>query len=311
MSFGDPYLSRQWHQQHAPYAWSLDTDGTDVAQLAADYSLQKLCPDGSPAAYAGAGLKNKPRKFALLAPENSWYQVSVDVAQHYMEQHGCKAVKYTYSLDLGTMSQQASGLIAKLKADGVTTVLCGCDPIFPVYLSGQGAQQNYLPEFVITGTALTDMDYTGQLYNQKFQAHAFGVSPNAPSVPYTQSIGYAAYKSVAPSSEPAFFVDQIYLQMDMLAIGIQMAGPDLTPKSFQQGMFNFPAKQGPAGLWGWGPSQYTVPNDVREICWDPNATSPGNGKRGAYIGTSHARWTFQHIPKGKPGCPSWFPREQS
>jgi hypothetical protein len=304
MAFGDPYMSSQWHQQHAPYSWSIATDGTDVASLAAHYAVQKLCPQGRPATYAGGSLKNAHRKFALLAPENSWYQVSVDVAKGIMAQSGCQATKFVYTLDLGTESQQAANLIAKLKAGGYTTVLCGCDPIFPVYLSGQGAQQGYIPEFIITGTALTDADYTGQLYNQQFQAHAFGISPNNPEVPYNQTIGYAAYKTVR-TDEPAFFVDLIYAQMDQLAIGMQMAGPTLNPQSFQQGMFNYPAKEGPLGLWGFGPQQYTIPNDVREICWNPSATSPFNGKQGAYVPGKYnnARWLANTIPSGQPGCP--------
>ena len=307
MAFGDPYLSRQWHQQEAPYAWSIATDGTDVAQIAADYTVQKLCPAGKPASFAGGNLKNAPRKFALLAPENSWYQVSVDVANAYGAQHHCPGTKYTYTLDLGTMSQQAANLISKLKADGVTTIVCGCDPIFPVYLSGQGAQQGYFPEFVIVGTALTDQDYVGQLYNQQFQSHAFGISPNGPTVPYTQTIGYAAYKSVDPGSEPAFFVNLIYAQMDELAIGIQMAGPNLNPQTFEQGMFRYPPKEGPMGLWGWDNQQFTVPNDVREICWNPSTISAYNNKPGAYVGTSNQRWTFGTVPGGPPGCPAGFP----
>jgi len=305
MAFGDPYMSRQWHQQNAPYTWSIATDGTDVASLAADYAVKKLCPVGSPAAYAGGDLKNAPRKFALLAPENSWYQVSVDVAQQIMAKAGCSATKIIYTLDLGTESQQASNIIAQLKADKITTVLCGCDPIFPVYLSGQGAQQSYFPEFIITGTALTDADYVGQLYNPQFQAHSFGISPNNPEVPYDQTIGYAAYKTVDPSTEPSFFVDLIYAQMDELAIGLQMAGPDLTPFTFQQGMFNYPAKEGPLGLWGFSSNQYTIPNDVREICWDPSAISPFNGKQGAYEPGryNNARWLANTIPSGPPGCP--------
>jgi hypothetical protein len=304
MAFGDPYMSRDWHQQHAPYTWSIATDGTDVASLAAHYAVQKLCPAGSPAAYAGGALKGKPRKFALLAPENSWYQVSVDVAKQIMGQSGCPADKFIYTLDLGTESQQAANTIAQLKAGGYTTIICGCDPIFPVYLSGQGAQQGYLPEFIIAGTALTDADYSGQLYNQQFQAHAFGISPNNPEVPYNQTIGYAAYKTVR-ADEPAFFVDLIYAQMDELALGIQMAGPNLNPQTFQQGMFNYPAREGPLGLWGFGPQQYTIPNDVREICWNPNAISPFNNKQGAYVPGKYnnARWLANTIPAGPPGCP--------
>ena len=304
MAFGDPYMSRAWHQQHAPYTWSVDTDGTDVASMAAHYAVQKLCPAGSPAAYAGGSLKNAPRKFALLAPENSWYQQSVAVAQGIMRAAGCQASIFTYTLDLGTMSQQAANLVSKLKSGGYTTIICGCDPIFPVYLSGQGNQQGYLPEFVITGTALTDADYSAQLWNQTFAAHAFGISPNGPEVPYTQTIGYAAYKTVR-SDEPAFFVNQIYAQMDQMAIGLQMAGPNLTPQTFQQGMFNYPPREGPMGLWGWSPQQYTVPNDVREICYSPTAISPYNGKPGAYLPSTsnNARWVATDIPKGPPGCP--------
>src|SRR5205085_5062503 len=31
ITFGDPYMPAYWHQNHAPYAWSLATDGTDLA----------------------------------------------------------------------------------------------------------------------------------------------------------------------------------------------------------------------------------------------------------------------------------------
>jgi len=292
-----------WHQSHAPYDWSLATDGTDLATGAANYAVQRLCPPGTPAAYAGATLKDKPRKFAGIAPSNELYQASVDVFKRIMGAHGCPLDTYSYTLDLGTESQQAQNLVSQLKARGYTTVICGCDPIFPVYLTGQQSSQNYLPEFVEIGAALVDQDYVGQLYNQQAYAHALGISPNQPTVPYTQTIGYQAYKQEDPSGEPSFFTNIIYLQLDMLAIGIQMAGPNLTPASFQSGMFGFKPALGPAGLWGFSKDQYTTPNDFREVCWSPTTVSPNNHKPGAYIGTSDQRWTANGIPKGPPGCP--------
>ncbi|HZU80645.1 MAG TPA: hypothetical protein VE991_12070 [Acidimicrobiales bacterium] len=302
MGFGDPYMPNSWHINHAPYDWSLATDGTDLATDAANYVVQKLCPAGTPAALAGGGLKNAPRKFANIAPQNELYQESAKIFSQIMAAHGCVSNSFQYSLDLGTESQQAANLVAQLKAGGYTTIVCGCDPIFPVYLSGQAAQQSFLPEFVEIGAALVDQDYVGQLYNQSFFSHAFGISPNLAAVPYTQTLGYAAYKTVN-SDEPAFFVNNIYLQLDQLAIGIQMAGPDLTPASFQAGMYKYPAKLGPAGLWAFSPTQHTIPNDFREVCWSPNTVSPYNGKMGAYIQTSNQRWTASDIPKGPPGCP--------
>jgi len=303
MGFGDPYMPGYWHNSHAPYDWSLATDGTDLATDVANYAVQKLCPPGTPAAYAGGNLKNAPRKFAGIAPANELYQVSATVFKQIMEAHGCAVDNYSYTLDLGTESQQAQNLISKLKTQGYTTILCGCDPIFPVYMTGQESSQSYLPEFVEIGAALVDQDYVGQLYNQQAYAHAIGISPNQPTVPYTQTIGYEAYKQIDPNGEPAFFVDIIYLQMDMLALGIQMAGPHLTPATFQQGMFNFKPALGPAGLWGWNQNQYTIPNDFREVCWSPSTVSANNQKPGAYVGTSNQRWTQNGIPKGPPGCP--------
>ena len=84
MAFGDPYLSTPWHDRHAPYAWSLAVDGTTVAKLAAEYTVKRLSGPGGavkPAKYAGGALKDKPRKIATMAPENSWYQESVQIAK--------------------------------------------------------------------------------------------------------------------------------------------------------------------------------------------------------------------------------------
>ena len=117
-----------------------------------------------------------------------------------------------------------------------------------------------------------------------------------------QSIGYAAYKSVR-QDEPAFSVDLIYYQMAQMAIGFQMAGPNLTPQSFRDGMFAYPRKLGPAGSWGFGEHDYTTADDVREICWDPNAISNYNQKQGAFVETDHQRYAKGQIPGGDPGCP--------
>ena len=301
MGFGDPYMPGYWHQSHAPYDWSTATDGTTLATAVGNYAVQRLC--GGKATYAGGGLKDQPRKIAGIAPSNELYQTSANTFKQIMNAAGCQVTNYSYTLDLGTESQQAENLVAQLKAQGYTTIICGCDPIFPVYLTGQEASQNYLPEFVEIGAALVDQDYVGQLYNQQAYAHAFGISPNEPAVPYTQTIGYQAYEQEAPNSQPAFFVNNIYLQMDMLAIGIEMAGPDLTPQTFQAGMFKYPPRLGPAGLWGFSNNQYTTPNDFREVCWSPTTMSQYNNKQGAYTGTSNQRWTATDVPKGSPGCP--------
>jgi hypothetical protein len=308
LGFGDPYLSTPWHNRHAPYNWSLAVDGTTVAKLAAEYTVKRLHGPGGapkPAKYAGGDLKDKPRKMATMAPENSWYQESVQIAKGDLEKGGVKvAENIQYQLDLGTMSNQANNLVPKLKSQGITTILCGCDPVFPVFLTGAMNRERYFPEIIIVGTALTDADIVGQLFEPEAAKHMFGVSALEEPVPPTQTIAYEAFKSVRPNDEPAFSVDLIYFQMQMLAIGIQMAGPNLTPKNFEKGMFAYPPRLGPIGTWGFAPSDYTAADDVREIYWDPNATSNYNGKKGAYIDPQKGtRWLPGKIPAGDPNIP--------
>jgi hypothetical protein len=307
IGFGTPYLSRAWHEQRAPFAWSLATDGSIVSELAAEYSVKRLYD--KPAAFAagkggdGKDLKGRTRKFATLAPENSWYQESVQNAADIISKAGKDpGFNRKYVLDLATMSDQATGIIAQMKDQNITTIVCGCDPILPVFLSGVANREKYYPEFIIVGTALTDADIVAQLWNPTFAANAFGVSSLNGFVPPTETIAYAAYKTVR-DDEPAFSVDLIYYQMYMLAIGVQGAGPNLNPATFEAGMFAYPEKLGPVGLWKFGPGDRTAANDVREIFFDPNATSTFNGKKGAYVGTSGERWQAGGIPAGNPGRP--------
>ena len=305
IGFGTPYLSRQWHEQRAPFAWSLAVDGTRVSELAAEYNVKKL--QGGNAELAGGDLRGKPRKFATIAPENSWYQESVDNARRIVEEGGGDpGLNVEYVLNLGTMSNQAANIVPKLKSQGITTIVCGCDPVLPVFLTSVFDRERYYPEFIIAGTALTDFDLVGQLWDPEYMAtgQAFGVSPLEPFQPPTSTIAYQAFKQVRPSEEPAFTVELIYYQMYMLAIGIQGAGPDLNPSTFEQGMFNYPARSGPFGLWKFGPGDRTGANDVREIYWDEKAISPYNKEPGSYVGTDGKRYEFGQQPEGKPQVPA-------
>ncbi|MDQ3756747.1 MAG: ABC transporter substrate-binding protein [Actinomycetota bacterium] len=311
LAFGTPYLSRKWHSERRPFAWSIATDGTKVANFGAEYAIKRMC--GKKAEFAGGtganALKGRDRRFATLVPTNPWYQESVQVARTTFEKAGCDpGINREYELDLGQMSNQAANIVAALKnpSDGkgpVTTIFCGCDPILPVFLSGAAAREGYFPEFVVVGTALTDHDIVGQLWNQDFATHAFGISSLTEPSPATQSLGYAAYKSVR-KDEPAFSVELIYYQMAELAIGIHMAGPNLNPTTFEKGMFEYPPRLGPVGLWDFGPDDYTSAEDVREIYWDRNATSNYNGKTGAYRDTNPGkRYKVGELPPGDPNIP--------
>jgi hypothetical protein len=125
---------------------------------------------------------------------------------------------------------------------------------------------------------------------------AFGGSPSGTPVPLKESEGYKAFKSVHPEKEPSQLVNVVYYQLYELAIGIQMAGPSLTPKTFETGMFGYPGGTGEDGTWKFSPENYTGATDNRVIWWDPSKPSPFNGKPGTYRDTGK-RYKQGEMPK--------------
>jgi hypothetical protein len=287
VNFGVPYLSASFMGNYAPYMWSLDTESNDVVSATQELYLKSMA--GGPATYAGGSLKGQPRKVAIIAPSDPWYQTAAQSAVQEAAAAGHPvADNIQYQLNLSTLSSQAATVISQLQNDGITTVFCGCDPVFPVYLTSRAAEQGYQPEWIVAGVALTDQDIVGQLFQQSQWSHAFGVSFNGPTLPKQQTFGYAAYKQVSPNSEPANSVDIIYAQMYEMAIGLEMAGPNLTPQTFENGMRAYPGSQAGApnalyGTWGFPAGHYTPQEDWTFIYWNPSMTSPYNDKTGAYV----------------------------
>jgi hypothetical protein len=299
IAFGTPYLSRKWHLNHRPYNWSIATDCSIVAETAAEYYVNLLA--GKPASFAGPGLEGKERVLAGLSPENPWYAECHDDFEKYIRDHGFDPkVRVNYRLDINSMSNQAANVVAQLKSRGATSIFCGCDPIFPVFLTTKAAEQNYNPEWVVVGVALTDHDIVGQLYDQEQWSRAAGVSYAGSILPQRAGLGYAAYKSFR-KDEPAFAVEIIYAQMYQLALGLQLAGPDLSPPTFERGMFSYPGGTGLYGTWGFPSGNYTPQRDTRILWWNPDKVSVFNRKRGSYVEAyGGKRFPIGQLPKGDP-----------
>ena len=281
VNFGVPFLSRHWMTERRPYAWSMDTDCSIVAESGSIYAGTRLIDRD--AEYARGELQGNPRRIANIVPENPWYQECLDDSLAQLERQGQEVdLNLSYELNLGTLSNQAASLVARLQSEQITTVICSCDPVLPVFLTARATEQGYTPEWVITGVGFTDEDYVGQLFDQDQWSRAFGISYRGQVEPLQASLGYNAYRQVR-DDEPAFAVNGIYNSLYLLAIGIQGAGPELTPATFEQGMFDYPPRSGPQGTWGFGEQNYTPTEDFREVYWDPDEISPFNNERGAYI----------------------------
>lgn len=300
INIGAPYVPREWLAQRRPYSWTPLTDCSTVVESAASYYAVKMAK--KPAKNAGGALKDQPRRLAVIAPDNAEYQGCVNAGINLLNKMGggrdlVARHKYQISTNPGSA---VNAILPKLRNDGITTVMCGCDPVFLNFLTTAMNGQGYFPEMTIAGVALVDTDLVGQLMHQKVWANAFGISYAGPTQREGTSIAYRAYKSVRPD-EPSIMVDIIYAQLYMLAIGIQMAGPNLTPASFEKGMFDYPRRSGAYGTWGFGPNDYSTSDDAREIFWNPQAPSPMNAAAGAYQDPNGGRrFPIGKWPGGQP-----------
>jgi hypothetical protein len=281
INIGAPYVPRDWLTQRRPYSWTPLTDCSTVVESAASFYAVKMAK--KPAKNASGELKDKPRRLAVIAPDNAEYQGCVNAGVDLLNKMGGGgdlAARHKYQISTNPGSA-VNAILPKLRNDGITTVMCGCDPVFLNFLTTAMNAQGYFPEMVVAGVALIDTDLVGQLMHQNVWANAFGISYAGPTQREGSSIAYRAYKSVRPD-EPSIMVDILYNQLYMLAVGIQMAGPNLNPASFERGMFDYPRRSGPYGTWGFGPNDYSTSDDAREIFWNPGAPSPLNNSAGAY-----------------------------
>ncbi|MCZ7630207.1 MAG: hypothetical protein M5U19_14690 [Microthrixaceae bacterium] len=76
INIGAPYVPRNWLAQRRPYSWTPLTDCSTVVESAASYYAVKMAK--KPAKNASGALKDKPRRLAVIAPDNAEYQACVD-----------------------------------------------------------------------------------------------------------------------------------------------------------------------------------------------------------------------------------------
>jgi hypothetical protein len=296
------HMSAAWYKAHRPYAWGVLVDCTRLANSVVDYAVRRLV--GKPARYAGdPALRARTRSIGLIVPEQPWYQeCAKEGAAKFKAKGGSFAHQINYTLDFSRLSSEAANMVAQMKDAGVTTVACMCDPVLPLFLSTQATQQEYHPEWLVTGTALTDVDLLGQIYDPDQWSHAFGISFLSDINQGVRSESYRTYRAVR-DDEPAFIHDVLYYPILMFFLGVHMAGPRLTPETFEQGMFNYPVTQGETGQWSFGPDDYTATDDAREMYFDPNATSPFNSAKGRYVQTLGGKRYVTDWPAGDPVFP--------
>jgi hypothetical protein len=310
-------------QDNAPYLWGSGQTPEQFLVNLGDFIVGQLL--GKKAAFAGSEeLRQQDRRFGVVHFEQD--PPVFDAVQDTVDEEGGARgyeaeVTLTYQLVIPDLPEKARVLVSRLKEAGVTSVVFLGDPVMPIYLTKAATDQGYFPEWIITGTVLTDTTVFGRLYDQRQWANAFGISALAARLPREQSDAWRVYEWYY--GEPPQAVGTIGViapNITQFLLGVHMAGPDLTPETFRDGLSAYPptggspiAPQISYGDHGYFPDpDFTAVDDQQIIWWDAEAT--GEDEQGT-AGTGMMRYTDggqRYLPGEIPaGEPNVFQEEGS
>src|SRR5258707_14522145 len=120
-------------------------------------------------------MHHQARKFGLLSISTG--QDAEIQTDHFVQSLAKLGVTLSARLAYASpVTIDAVGLVAKLKAAGVTSVIFSGDPVAPGPLTRAATSQNYFPEWIISGAVLTDTAIVARTYDQTQWSHTFAIS---------------------------------------------------------------------------------------------------------------------------------------
>lgn len=311
---GAAYFPESFYQGLNPYVWAITMNCTLISQQFAEFAGTQLFPFNAKWAGTNGVVSMAPmaRKIATYVPNNAGYQDCQTYGKRLLEQkYGVSSSRldqYNYALDISTFPQDAQRAIVQFSASNDTSVELSCDPISPIFLTQDAVQQNYYPEWVLNGVALTDSDNFAQLWDQaSINGHLFGMSQAGDTAALLSPTGEAGRVLTAAGVpvNPSSVVD--YFELLPLFNQLQAAGPNLTPANIAAGSAGLPAggsDNSPEGPWYLGPT-HTLIRGSREVYWNGSGTSVADGKTGTYVSVYGGR--FFQLNEYPSGQPPFFP----
>ena len=277
--------------RQAPYRYLGGFDNNGAAINTAIFAARQL--QGETAKWSG-DFTDKKRVFGTIHPDTG---IDWEFFESTAKKEGLKvADNVVYSVPLDTSQQSAKNqeeaptLVAKLKDDGVTTVL-----LFTSFAMNQAVlkaadQLEYHPEWVFSGMGAQDIEITARILNganpeQMKHVFGFGDLPlYIAGVDDPQRIWFNWYWG----GNQGIYSAATFGTLHQLNGAVSFAGPKLTPQTFQQGMFSMPLRGGAASkqlqsfMTGLGPTPgmpYKVYSqvglDYAIMWWNPAAVGKG------------------------------------
>ncbi len=305
IAIGGPWNSDAFFSGRRPFRWDIFPDGNESVQWLGEYYCKKLAK--GTATHAGRlihptiGGRDTPRRVGVISYDNGDGTTIPYTDELVSILEGCTGQKPAvsfYASDINRAQEQTRATVAKLIDEKVTTVICLCDPIAPVFSTQGMTQNNYFPEHLLSGMYLTDYDVLGRLYDQAQWVHAFGPSQLAEPGDFSNSNATRIWRASGRDGEPCAACNLITGYMTLIGSMVHYAGPNLNPLTIEQNMVGAQVEGGGWAASGgnpfdyyikFGPNDYNAISDFREVFWSPSQRSDIDGKNGRYVSLNGGR----------------------
>ncbi|MGH9211073.1 MAG: hypothetical protein ACRD2C_10365 [Acidimicrobiales bacterium] len=268
-------------QANQPYQFPTAPTPNQSAQLAAEL-IGNLAGPG-PAELAGdEAMQSEDRVYGLLHfdnPDGDYEEVTSTFVDSLADNGVEIATSLPFELDLPRLQENARSMIARLEEDGVTTVIFTGDPLTPAALTAEATAQDYFPEWILAQSVLADTALFGRSFDQQQWVNGFGIS--LPPARGEEETGdqFRIYEWANGTPPPNNTYNILEPNLRQVFTGIHLAGENLTPETYREGLFRYPPSGGgPTAVQTSRGSHDVWPeldlggvDDAAIIWWDPEA----------------------------------------
>jgi hypothetical protein len=312
VAFGLYLQDSKWYANRAPYEYTPGPTCTQEAE--ATGAILGKAMGHLPAVYAGnASLRHQIERVGIVYPSNPTSDQCDQQIISALARYGVHPVENIgFPFNVSTLIEEMQTITGKLHQAGVNTIICSsCDPVSPVFFSQDLAKINYKPEIFFLSyfaDGATNINQFIHLLAPSERPQLMSLGVQVP--PFAQQEAVKAYK-MADNGLPILpSYTFVYAQLMQLFDALQLAGPDLTPRTFEWAMQHLPRSSPNGMLGGWEGrlGQFDVLHTFQIVKWDPSATGPRGG-HGAFVACNGGkRYSYSKIaselPANKPvSCP--------
>ncbi len=299
--FPTPHSQEALYGRLDPYLYNRLPAMDEMQAQIADWACRGLA--GRDARFAGdAVTRGQERTFGLAWTASDGIEPDTSLLERRLEGCGSPVALKRMAPESSSADDQATyqNISIRMREAGVTTIICLCHLSTTGFLMRGATSQGYFPEWYLSSFYQQDEDGAIRVFmgNTGQEESIFGMTSENRLLPADeQPWGWAA-KEIDPGIDVnnSHSADQhrVYRNLLLLASGIQMAGPDLTPQTFRDALFRTtfpnPGAGGPpyyqahvsfgphhtfnddGAIFWWGPRDRSHEGLAGTVCYLNNGT---------------------------------------